>query len=145
MFISIVKQNKKGTFFYFLFLFLFSAYRLVLAEIIKYDVSLIDQSQVLHLTSFILWNLGALLYMTLADQLSIFFSVRFMSSAKRFLNAQAFHSLLYGNRGMDVASANRIFSNDIDMILDHYVAVIGSIVYYCLSFVLGIGYLLSIH
>ena len=144
MFQKIIKQNKNISVLYFVFLVLFSAHRLVMAEIIKYNVSVVNNTISFGLQSLILWNLLALAYMTVSDQLSVIYEIKFVANAKAYLNKEAFKSLLYHGKNISASEGSRIFSNDIDIILDSYIQVIGNIVYYIASFIMGVVYLFSI-
>ena len=90
MFQKIIKQNKNISVLYFVFLVLFSAHRLVMAEIIKYNVSVVNNTISFGLQSLILWNLLALAYMTVSDQLSVIYEIKFVANAKAYSPVVAF-------------------------------------------------------
>lgn len=142
---KIIKENKRLSIFYFLFLIAFSAHRLVQAQVIRYDINVLQEETEFHFASLIVYNVIGLLYMTLSDQLSVMYSVKFMAKCKQYLNRKAFQSLLHKKKTTQTSDSMRIFSNDIEIIMNDYIQVICNVVYYLSSVIMGIIYLFSMH
>lgn len=140
---QIIRENKKLSAMYFFFLIAFSAHRLIQAQVIRYDINVLQQDTEFDLGILVICNLLGLLYMTLSDQLSVVYSVKFMAKCKQYLNQKAFKSLLESKKTTGIADSMRVFSNDIEIIMNDYIYVICNIVYYLASVIMGILYLFS--
>lgn len=147
MFRKIALKNKKLAITTLLSLILFSASKLFLAELIRIDLKNAENSMNIHFFSLILLNVAVLCMMLFINYFSTKETEKFLAHSKHMLNQMLFSKLTNRNNVNEIENMKIIsmFNNDIPVILNNYISVIISIIYFVFSCVIGFIYIGSMN
>lgn len=143
MFKEIALKNKLLTILTFSTLIMFSAYKLLLSEIIRIDLSVAEKNLEISFLKLIFINITLLGIMFFLDYIATKYTVKFLAHCKHFLNNKLFKKIVKENKYYEMDNMEIIskFNNDIPIIINDYISVIISIAYFIFSCIIGLIYI----
>ncbi|MFT8870837.1 MAG: ABC transporter ATP-binding protein [Sporolactobacillus sp.] len=144
------KKNRKYFALALLTTVLFATYQLSIAQLVYYDMKLVEKWISFHVGWFIFINLGTFVLICFLNVISQIYTEKFYASSQNLLNQAVFSHLLHLRipalkEHFKLSEIASLFNNDIPLMIRSYLRPMDSVVYFISSFLLGSAFSLLLN